>query len=177
MFIVIIPVLIIAIIVIFKNRKRLKLKFNKFIYEYKLLMIIEVLFLLAMLILNITNKTVVVKQKDPHTRKILQSSKVKEGQEYRYEAFRDWKTLEIEKKSFTIENVNMDSVTINKNDQEIEYKYGRGFSYYGAKSCNCGTPIIFENPYSSLLKIIILCMVMIDIIIICFMKIEKEGDK
>ena len=74
---------------------------------------------------------------------------------------------------FSIKKVGISKVKIQKNGQEMEYKYGKGFSYYAPYSCMCGTPIQFYKRTYQIFKIISLSILITDFIIICLIKENK----
>lgn len=182
-FILLFFILIIALI-LWKNKKVL-LKVKTFFKKYKLLIILELVFLIGLIIFNMFNGVVAIKEKDPHTREILKSVYLKEGEIYEYKTMYYEKSDDIksmlqnyqEKTNIIkIEDVGMTKVKVLVDGSEKDYKYGTGFSYYGIASCTCGTPIIFERIITVIIKIMILVILIINLFLIIFTKIEEENN-
>ena len=76
-----------------------------------------------------------------------------------------------------IENIGINDVKVSINGIEKNYKYGKGFSYYSATSCMCGTPIVFERILSNVIKIVVFSIIIIDLFLIIFIKIKEEDKK
>lgn len=177
---------LIIVLILWKNKKIL-LKIKMFFKNYKLLIIVELVILIALLILNMFNNTVMVMEKDAHSNKILKSVNLKEGETYTYktgyyernEGSEDIKDMfqNYKEKSNTIkiENIGITNVKVSINENEKEYKYGTGFSYYGIASCKCGTPIIFERILSNIIKIVAFIIIIIDLLLIILIKNKEEN--
>jgi len=72
-----------------------------------------------------------------------------------------------------IEDIGINNVKVLINGIEKNYKYGTGFSYYSITSCMCGTPIVFERMLTEIIKLILLGILIIDLILIIFIKIKE----
>lgn len=187
MIIVIVFLVLIIGLILWKNKKKILLKIKKFFKTCKLLIVIELLIIIFLLIFNIYNKTVTIKEKDPHSNEILKSVNLKEGQIYIF------KTIYFEKNNksdgalniiqkykekdniIKIEKVGINKIKVLINETEEEYKYGTGFSYHGQGSCSCGTPIIFEKSLIDIMKVMILFIVIINLLFTIFIKIEDKN--
>ena len=200
MLIILIPIIVLIIVFMVIKHKLIINKIKIFFKNYKLLLILELIVVMSLITINILDKTVIINEKDPHTNQLLKSSILKEGDTYIYytmESIHDNSTStsssptsnldEIlgKTKSFLntrevantikIKNVKVNTVTVLINDAEKDYKYCSGFSYYGPTSCMCGTPIIFEKNMTNVLKIVEVSIIIIDSLIILFIKENKEN--
>lgn len=198
--IILIPIIVLLIVFMVTNYKLIINKIKIFFKNYKLLLILELIIVMSLITINILDKTVIINEKDPHTNQVLKSSKLKEGETYIYytmENIHDSSTFasssptsnlnEILEKAeaflntreaantIKIKNVKINTVTVLINDTEKNYKYCSGFSYYGPKSCMCGTPITFEKNMTNVLKILVVSIIIIDLLITFFIKEIKEN--
>jgi len=180
LYVVWILLLIIALI-LWKNKK-IVLKIKTFLKKCKFLIILELVILIGLIIFNIFSGVVKINETDPHSYKIAKSIYLKEGETYEY------KTVEYEKSeniksmlqnykektnNIIIEDIGINNVKVLINGIEKNYKYGTGFSYYSITSCMCGTPIVFERMLTEIIKLILLGILIIDLILIIFIKIKE----
>lgn len=189
-------ILIIPFILIILNRRAIMPKLKLFLKNYKILIVLEILFIIILFIINIFNKTVVIKEKDPHSNEVLKATLIKQGETYEYitqktksvkneennsnntlntilKMGKDFMDTEDYNVNIVIKNVGIATLTIEKDGEEMEYKYGEGFSYQGINSCKCGTPIIFSKTTYDIFKAISISILVIDFIILCFVKENK----
>lgn len=171
--------IIVILAILIKNKKTMLQKLKQFLKDYKILIAIEIIVIAVVLIINIFNKAIVIKEEDPHSNKVLKSTFLKEGERYEYYVMEyiksesGWGDIQ-EKVSYVfVKKVGLSKLTIEKDGEELEYNYGEGFTYYGIKSCNCGTPIRFYKTTYEIFKIISLSIIVIDLIIICLVKENK----
>ena len=184
-YVVLILALIIALI-LWKNKKIL-LKIKTFFKKYKLLIVLELVILIVLIIFNMFSGIVRIKEKDPHSNKILKSINLKQGETYTYktmfyeksEESEDIESMMQKYKEKTniikIEHIGINKIKVSINGIENDYEYGKGFSYYGITSCSCGTPIIFERTVSNVIRIVAFSSIIIDLFLIIFIKIKEEN--
>lgn len=172
---ILLPIIILILVLLIKKWKTIFQKIKLFFKNYKFIVVLEIILIIIMIIINIYNKTIVIKEKNPHTNKALKSTVLKEGEQYECYVMKFISKSNIQEKAnyLLIKEVGMSKLTIEKDGEEIEYNYGKGFSYYGTNSCNCGTPIIFYKRTYGILKILSLSIIVIDLIIICLVKENK----
>lgn len=188
------PVIILILVILILRRKILVQKLKLFFKKYKWLMLLEIFIIICIMMFNMFDKIVIVKEEDPHTGKELKSTTLKEGEQYEYYVMQFIKEQDIDSdkigskyilsniqkrtNQLYIKKVGVNEVTIEKDQEEIKYNYGKGFSYYGPTSCNCGTPIRFYKRFDKIFRILILSIIVIDLLIICLIKETKpKGEK
>ena len=180
MILILLIIMLIVVLLLWKGKLFLKIK--AFFRRYKLLIILEIVIITALFAFSILNKTIVIIEKDPHSNEILKSVKLKEGEVYIYKTadyksmLQDYKKDIIDmsenENTITIKNIGFTKIKVLVNGIEKDYKYGKGFSYYGIRSCECGTPIVFERVLANILKIIIFSILIIDLLLIFLIKIK-----
>ena len=192
----IVLILTLFIVLILLKNKKILLKVKIFFKKCKFLVVLELLILIGLMIFNIFNGVVKINEKDPHTKKVLKSANLKQGETYTYKNFYYEKSEELneikdiiqklndikdmmqnykEKTNIIkIEDIGITKVKVSINENEKDYKYGTGFSYYSITSCNCGTIIVFERILTEFIKIILIGVVIIDLFIIVFIKIKEQ---
>ena len=174
--------LIIVIPLCLWNKQKIKL----FLKTYKWLIILELIVMIGLVLFNMYDKTVILKEKDPHTNKTSKYPRLKEGETYTYyttyyeknEEESDFANIIQNRKEkaniIKIENVGISKVKILVDNIEKDYEYGKGFSYYSITSCMCGTPIVFEKRLTGIIKILILGISIIDVFILIFTKKQSR---
>ncbi len=179
MLIILIPIIVLIVVLIILKHKKIINKIKTFLKKCKWVVILEFVIIIFFMAINFFDKTVIIKEKDPHTNEVLKYSKLKEGETYIYYTLdlKNFTNFQEKANTIKIKNINIDRIKVFLNNDEKEYKYGSGFSYYGPKSCNCGTPITFEKNLTNTSKIIFLSILIIDIFIIIFIKEDKEHHK
>lgn len=179
MLIILMPILVLILVLIILKHKKIINKIKIFLKKCKWVIILELVVIISFMAINYFDKTVIIKEKDPHTNEVLKYSKLKEGETYIYYTLdlKNFTNFQEKANTITIKNVNINRIKVYINNDEKEYKYGSGFSYYGPKSCNCGTPITFEKKLTNALKIMFLSILIIDIFILIFIKEDTERHK
>lgn len=183
--------ILMSVLVVWKNEKVFS-KVKLFFLKCKLLIVLELIIVIALIIFNILDSSVIIKEIQPCSNKVLRQVTLKEGEIYTYDTmyyegnvegnkvYNMVQSLKSKTNTIKIEEIGRTKVKVLVNNVEEEYKYGYGFSYYSLTSCTCGTEIIFEETSTTGdtgdIKIIILAIIIINLFILVFIKI-KNTDK
>ena len=163
---------------------------------YKILLLCEIIILITLTCINVFSGKVLIKEKDPNTKKVLKTATLKEGENYTYFINRIWendaKENQQEKEKHVISNesgeqtiyihkIDIDKVCITdttRNEENvIEYKYGTGFTYYATETDLCGNFITFNRPYTINLIIVCLGIFILDIIVTILIRLFRKNKK
>jgi len=176
-------IVIITLVLILWNSKKLKKKGMLFYQKYKWLLSVELAVILVLTAFNFLNPAVMIKEKNPHTYITVKSQVVREGNTYIY-LTSEWEegkggydpsaigAIKEKKNIVKIEDVGFTKVRVLDNGVEEEFGYGlgSGFSYSSPNSCKCGTPVVFERSLTGFIKLVILGSFVLDFLMIIFIK-------